>query len=273
MKPKATPTPYDLNKTVLPAIFLSSPMFSPRRNGNCARTSTSFSSVRNKNEKLTYIGYQLDCDLDFRIYSLIISKSLLRDDFSINLTMKEFFDVLNTHKNDRHVGKFRKYLKRLDLFQKSTFLLEYNEDEVCKRQDIKLDLFRKKTKSHKLIDDYLISEDGKSVKIYIDYDIRSHYFSPFDKEIVDLKHFSEIEDQYNKSLYLLFLTKKFKNNSFFYISKNELYNRISINTKLSDSKIKSMTHRILVNLLKFKFFLNFDSYSEDTFIFYKKCIK
>lgn len=269
MKQVKTLTPFDLHRSILPAIFLSSQMFSPKQNGNSNRKPVFFTSVRNKSEKLTFIGYEFDCDLDFRIYALIISKSLLRDDFSINLTISEFFDVLNTHKSDRHIAKFEKYIKRLDLFKKSKFMLEHYINDVTNRQDLNLGLFKYKEKSYNLIDDYAISNDKKSVKIYLNYDIKSDFFGIFEKEIVDLDKFSAIEDQNSKSLYLLFLTKKFKNNSFFYVSKNELYNRISIYTKISDSKMRSLTDEILKKLLKQNFYLKFESYNDETFIFYK----
>lgn len=274
MKTKATPIPYDLHKSVLPSIFLSSPIFSPKRNGNNNRELIFFSFERNKNERLSYFGYELDCDLDFRIYSLIISKSLLRDDFSITLTMNEFFDVLNTNKNDRHISKFNKYLNRLELLKNCTFFIDYYKNGFPNRQDINVNSltslagFNKSRTSYKFVEDYQISKDGKSVKIYIEYDIRSKYFSPFDKEIIDLNKFSKFKTQYEKSLYLLFLTKKFKENSYFFIRKNELYRRLDRNLKITDSKIELITNEILKKFLEFKFYKNFIYYNKESIKFH-----
>ncbi|QXN23325.1 hypothetical protein KVP08_011755 [Shewanella putrefaciens] len=115
--------PYTLKNSLIPAILLHSPVFSPLKN-SVVRDKVFFRHERTYQESITYMGYQLDSDLDFKLYSFIVSKSHSKKDWAISFSRNELFDALNI-KFDRDYKKFQSLFIRIERFKDCKFVLEF----------------------------------------------------------------------------------------------------------------------------------------------------
>ncbi|MEL4249329.1 hypothetical protein [Shewanella xiamenensis] len=232
--------PYNLKKTVLPSALIFSPLFSIVKNSK-ERKIISFKSQRTKFESLEYRGFELDCNIDFKLYALIISKYLRTEELHVSLTKNEIFETLNTSKSNRHNKTFLDYLKRIVKFKYCEVTLNHDIGQIDK-EDVEV-----YTLSFYLIKSMEYDNESESIKIYLDYDFNTEYFNRFSKSIVCLEKFSKIKTLYNKSLYLMFLTLKFQERRYYHIKTENLTNRICRNLNKSESN--RVLKRTLSNLV------------------------
>lgn len=259
-----TLTPFNLYNTFLPSAFLFSPLFSPIKfDKNSSKVF--FRSERTKNESLTYFGYILDCGIDLKLYSLIINKSFDTKDYSIVITRNEIFDVLKTAPSDRHCTKFKSYIERIKRFKSCKFFLDSSDNNRDLKNINSLD-FNTGSRSYSLVDDYLVSSDNKSIKIYLKYSLKYGYISQFNMQLLNLNHLSNLETKYEKSIYLMFITKTFKTKKFFYVNKDKLYSRIG--GTLSKKRVKEIVLQTLQNFVKLKLISGFEDYNFNSFKIY-----
>lgn len=241
--------PYDLRRSLVPAAILHSPLFSPLKNTQ-DRKIVYFRHERSYQESIAYMGFQLDSDLDFKLYSFILSKSHSKNSLSIVFTRDELFDALNI-KFDRDINKFNSLFTRINRFKNCKFVIEFKKEGL---QFNSYEIYQNSTKMFNLIEDVVMSADKYSFQVDLRYNMETEYFEDFEKEWVDLNIYSRIKTQRCKAMYLMFLTTKFPNKNDFRISKEKIENRLCSNFKIEKSKIrdkelKSQNNRVIKDTL------------------------
>lgn len=260
--------PFNLKKTVIPAAMLFSPIFSPRKNNELSeRKIISLQTKRTRTEYLEYDGFELDCDIDFKLYSLIISKLSIGEDYkekklfpenreSITLYKNEIFDILNTSRGERYKNTFKSYIERIDRFKDCKVRI-YSRHKMSNGS-----IQTYFDHSFNLIEDYEVDSEIKSIKINLDYNFNSIILSYFPRTIVSLNDFGKIKTQYTKSLYLMFLTLKFSTSPYYYVRLENIRERIcrNINKKNHIATIKkTLDSLITLNIIeKYEIQKNYD---------------
>ncbi|WP_335903963.1 hypothetical protein [Shewanella algae] len=256
-----TLTPFNSYNTVLPSAFLFSPIFAPIKFDN-RKGKVFFRSERTKDESLTYFGYTLDCEIDLKLYALIINKSFDTKNYSITIARNEIFDALKTSPNDRHCSKFKSYVKRIERFKSCNFVLE-SADNNIDLKEINIADFIIKRRQYSLIHDYFVSPDNKSIQIYLKYRFKNDYMSKFNMQLLNLNDLSKFKTKYDKAIFLMFLTKTFKNHNYFFIDKNKLHAKIGNN--ISKKRANEIIINTLKNFIELKLISKFEDYSSNSF--------
>ncbi|MCI2964734.1 hypothetical protein MO387_16795 [Shewanella sp. N2AIL] len=200
-----------------------------------SRKLVSYEVSRTKYERIIYNGLELNASDDFPLFAIIVSKYQQSKKFSITLTDKELFEALKLSKASRTEAKRKvlvKRIKRLEFCHVELFYYKSGCDDVDKYST---------RLSFPLFESTFYDTDTKEIKIELSRKLGVIATAEFSEELIDLTVYYKIKTQYAKAVYLFLQTKKFKNQSCFYVDLHKFLERFghsNMETREKKRKLK-----------------------------------
>jgi hypothetical protein len=226
----------NINESIQLSSLIYAPIFIPQGRGKGRDESRKKLKIddlrRTKYEHVNYDGYELDLELDFKLYAVIISKAQMEGKSNITFTEKQLITIaLNTKAATPLKLKIE---DSLAAFQKSQLTIrKYND----KKEHIGT-LITSIIKKAKWVPKEHI------YYIEVDEEIINRRTDSYSKEKIYLDILLNLKGQHSKALFLYLETRKFNNikNNTSGVNHNqeELYSRICPNYTKKDDKKKAL---------------------------------
>jgi hypothetical protein len=222
----------NLKESIQLSSLIYSPIFMPRGNGK-TRNKLKIDDLKvTKYERVDYDGYELDLELDFKLYAVIIARAQMEGQSNITFTERQLMKIAL---NDKISTPLKlKIEKSLAAFQNSQLTIrKYNDKE--EHIETLITSIIKKAKWLPKEHIYYIEVDEEIINRRTDF---------YSKEKIYLDILLNLKGQHIKALFLYLETRKFNNkmNNVNGVNHNQkyLFSRVCPNYKNKEDKKKAL---------------------------------